>query len=140
MGFSDFLTKPIDRAIFKHTLAKYLPVDEQPADEKHTSSADDIDAKLLKIKIKVIQKLPLYLQNLIHHATTQQWDELKMEAHKLKGLGGGSICFPEITETAGELESDAKEKNQVFTISQQTYVIPSNANFGFRMGCHFAEN
>ena len=87
MGFSDFLTKPIDRAIFKHTLAKYLPVDEQPADEKHTSSADDIDAKLLKIKIKVIQKLPLYLQNLIQHTTTQQWDELKMEAHKLRGWG-----------------------------------------------------
>lgn len=110
MGFTDFLTKPIDRPVFKQTLAKYLPVNEQPVDEKHAPSADDIVAKLHEIKMQVIRKLPTYLQNLIHYAMTQQWDELQMEAHKLKGVGG-SIGFPEITEAASELETAAKEKN-----------------------------
>lgn len=110
MGFTDFLSKPIDRPVFKQTLAKYLPIDQQPVDKKHAASADDVVAKLLAIKLKVIRKLPTYLQNLIHYAMTQQWDELQMEAHKLKGVGG-SIGFPEITEAAAELETAAKEKD-----------------------------
>ena len=116
-GANDYLVKPIDLAKFYETLNRYLPearqtTDSEPeiSDEVHKKSADFYNSSsYLDIVERFKQKLPTIVAELSEAVDSQNWDVVQSKSHDLKGLGG-TLGLHEITDVAGRMNIQVKEK------------------------------
>lgn len=74
----------------------------RPGPELRSEFADDPDMK--EILTMFIQEMPERVGQLRQFWDSRQLENLKRQAHQLKGAGGG-YGYPSISETAGKLEN-----------------------------------
>jgi len=111
-GSNDYITKPINKLDFYYTIYKYLKLSDERA---HISSVekDDIiddDPDIISLKNKFIRGLPEKYKLIKKSFNNNQYDLVKGEVHKLKGLGGSFGC-PEITEICLDIEQSLMKDN-----------------------------
>jgi len=117
-GANDYLVKPINLAKFYETLNKYLAEAEQITgsepditDEVHKKSTDFYQSSsYLDIVERFKQKLPQMVAELSEAVHSQNWDVVQSKSHDLKGLGG-TLGLQEITDVAGRMNIQVKEKD-----------------------------
>ena len=95
-GCNDFLGKPIDRTLLLRTLANYLT---SGGGALHEEEAISIDPELLKT---YIERLLTFYHTLEHQLHEQQWSDVLLIAHNLKG-SGATFGFVALTELGGAL-------------------------------------
>jgi len=107
-GCDDFLTKPIDQAVFYATLQRYLSPGEPrtPAASPPEYLLLD-DPEYLRLKADFMEELPGRLADIRAAAGQQDWSGLQSKTHQLKGIAG-SYGFPEISDITGQIERDIK--------------------------------
>ena len=122
-GCNEFLSKPIDRSQLVRTIATYLgrwKIDTPPVasvgGESPPASNDALvsefvgDPDMAEILGGFVGRLPAQLDAMREAFTTEQSEELRSMAHKLKGAGG-SYGYPSLTEACRRLEEAAKARD-----------------------------
>jgi PAS domain S-box-containing protein len=117
-GANDYLVKPINLVNFYEVLNTYL-TETQEIPEQEGNITDDVQKKsldfynspsYLDIVERFKQKLPQMVAELSEAVQTQNWDLVQSKSHDLKGLGG-TLGLHEITDVAGRMNIQVKEKN-----------------------------
>ena len=117
-GADEYLVKPIDLVKFYDTLNSYLAEAEDIVDPD-PEITKDVDKKskdfynsssYLDIVERFKQKLPKMVEELSVAVLEQNWDLVQSKSHDLKGLGG-TLGLHEITDVAGRMNLQVKEKN-----------------------------
>jgi CheY-like chemotaxis protein/HPt (histidine-containing phosphotransfer) domain-containing protein len=105
-GANDYLVKPIDLSQFYEVLNRYLHNDSNdgdniPADQ---GTFDDYynSPGYLKIVERFRKKLPNIVEELSEAVRKEDWNDVQVKSHDLKGIGG-AVQLPEITEVAGRM-------------------------------------
>jgi len=96
-GFSEYLSKPIQREKLVQVINQYLNIN---------SSIDEIDipqSHLSQLKTDFLHELPCDIKNIKNAYKQQDWSKLKFFAHSLTGTSA-VFEFEEITLLASELE------------------------------------
>lgn len=108
-GANEFLTKPIDVIRFNGVLTNYLKQNlsnnnaaSQKKPENKEKTENNRSEKMIEIVNRFLNDLPRRLQLINESHTNNNWEEVKSESHKLKGLGT-SLGFPEITHICEEI-------------------------------------
>ena len=111
-GADKFLTKPIDVNRFNQTLLKYLKHDNAVIEKKENMEEKKKrkSEKMEKLINRFLDDLPRRLQIIDESNNQQDWQEVKMEAHKLKGLGT-TMGFPEITTICEEINKCCNDEH-----------------------------
>ncbi|MBT8438860.1 MAG: response regulator, partial [Gammaproteobacteria bacterium] len=117
-GADDYLVKPIDLAKFYQTLNKHLDdveeivdMDPEISEDVHKKSNDFYNSSnYLDIVERFKQKLPQMVEELSEAVLSKNWDLVQSKSHDLKGLGG-TLGLHEITDVAGRMNLQVKEKN-----------------------------
>jgi signal transduction histidine kinase/DNA-binding response OmpR family regulator len=99
LGCHDVLAKPIDRRRLHEVLARHL----QPADAADAAQDARLQSVLRRLAARFHASLPDTLATLRQLHAEGRHDELRTEAHRLKGLAG-SLGHPRITALAAPLE------------------------------------
>ena len=100
VGCDDVLAKPIDRPRLHEVLSRYLTVtgvERRPAQQAH------VDAVVQRLSADFRAELPETWAALRDALEAQDWQALRMQAHRVKGLAG-SLGYPEITTLAAPIE------------------------------------
>ena len=104
-GCNDYITKPINKLSFYYIVYKYLKAGDEQAkisrDDKDGIIDDDPD--IINLKNKFILGLPDKYRIIKDSFNNNQYDLVKKEVHKLKGLGGSFGC-QELTDISTEVE------------------------------------
>ena len=104
-GCNDYITKPVNKLNFYYTVYKYLETSDELAsisrDDKDGIIDDDPD--IISLKNKFIGGLPEKYDIIKDAFNNNQYDIVKREVHKLKGLGGSFGC-QELTDISLEIE------------------------------------
>jgi two-component system, sensor histidine kinase and response regulator len=98
-GCTDFLTKPVDWAALYRVIAAHLPAAPDPSALPCTVG----DPALATLTEGFRAGLPATLEQLASAAAAGDWEQVRRQAHQLKGVAG-SLGYPGLTRTAGELE------------------------------------
>jgi len=105
IGANEYLTKPIDRALFHKTVAHYL--ERSPPQDDH---GDRIESRLLvedptfiDLVTSFTSRLPGMVASIQSQFAQRDWIQLSDEVHVLKGVGG-NLGYPRLTEIAKEME------------------------------------
>lgn len=111
-GCDDFLTKPINRKRFTEVLTGYL----HPAESKQdmmpvVSQLLEESPDLADIIEKFISGLPGMIEAIRQAANDSDWDNLKVQIHQLKGVGGG-YGYPELSKLAAKTEFQVLNRNK----------------------------
>jgi signal transduction histidine kinase/CheY-like chemotaxis protein/HPt (histidine-containing phosphotransfer) domain-containing protein len=121
-GADNYVTKPVDVAIFYNILSQYLPEQPQqsatpsehtpheatlieaPPREESTRAADitALDEEMQHMINSFINRLPDTVQEITTYYREKQWRELAVSAHRLKGAGG-AFGFPELSEISEQI-------------------------------------
>lgn len=109
-GFSDFLSKPIDKEKLTDVLIKYLEKNMANNRANIKSELLNDEPDMLDLVKKFVDTLPNYISSLADARQKDNWDVMQTEIHKLKGLGGG-YGYPLITELAMDIEDILKAGN-----------------------------
>jgi PAS domain S-box-containing protein len=113
-GCDGFLTKPIDRARFSATVARYLGADNRVRHEVDespiVSSLLAEEPELADLVAGFIARLPGLIEELAGAHDARDWAALKAKAHDLKAVGGG-YGFPQVTEVAAKIEFEIAKKD-----------------------------
>jgi PAS domain S-box-containing protein len=117
-GANGYLVKPINLVKFYEALNTYLPevreiteLESDITDDVHQKSMDFYNSSsYLDIVERFKQKLPQIVAELTEAVQTQNWDIVQSKSHDLKGLGG-TLGLHEITDVAGRMNIQVKEKD-----------------------------
>jgi CheY-like chemotaxis protein len=113
-GCDGFLTKPIDRARFGATVARYLGADIHASHEAEeppiVSSLLAEEPELADLVAGFVARLPVLIEELGGAHDAQDWAALKAKAHDLKAVGGG-YGFPQVTDVAAKIEFEIAKKD-----------------------------
>jgi signal transduction histidine kinase/CheY-like chemotaxis protein/HPt (histidine-containing phosphotransfer) domain-containing protein len=107
IGCDDVLAKPIDRARLHQVLQRYL----QPAlGGPKTSRQSHVDSVVQRLSAEFVADLPDTQASLAQALSANDWNALRSQAHRIKGLAG-SLGFPRLTMLAApiELQLDAAD-------------------------------
>ncbi len=103
-GCDTYLPKPIHLDAFYQMLVHYLPPrnTETPLFIMPLVSSDD-DPELKQLQAAFSAELPKRLALMRAAYQAENWDDLRSQAHQIKGVGG-SFGMPELTRLAGAME------------------------------------
>lgn len=114
-GCDGFLSKPIDRARFSATVARYLGADtavaQAPEEPPIVSSLLAEEPELADLVAGFVARLPALIEELAGAHDARDWTALKAKAHDLKAVGGG-YGFPQVTEVAAKIEFEIAKKDE----------------------------
>ena len=105
-GCNDFLSKPIDRAAFRSVLQQYLPYSDEEVEVSENRLV--IDDEMMAMFIQRIGEIKEELEAVF---SGQQWEEVRMHAHNIKGFGS-TFGHPELTDI-GKKICDAHDLGHV---------------------------
>ena len=111
-GFSDFISKPINRKELYLLLTKYLKQRKTFESEKTvlTSNLLTDEPELIDLIDKFMTRLPV-MQDAINKAyTDNKVEELSALIHQMKGVGGG-YGYPMLTELCAKIEFQIENKD-----------------------------
>ena len=104
-GCNDFISKPIDTTLLHEVLSKYLTTADGSG--KTVSSTDqalaDVLAENPEITAMFLDSIPDYLADLKTSLKDEDWDELRKQAHTLKG-SASTLMFTDIAQKAEALQ------------------------------------
>ena len=106
-GCDDYIAKPVNKLNFYYTLYKYVETTDLPESDQ---TMIDNDPDIIHLKMKFIDSLPTRLNEINTAFNNKEYDLVKRDIHKLKGLGGSFDC-PELTEVSVEIEISLIENN-----------------------------
>jgi CheY-like chemotaxis protein/HPt (histidine-containing phosphotransfer) domain-containing protein len=117
-GANDYLVKPIDVTQFYEILNRYLAGADAATgagpvtDTADRGKYDDYyhSPGYLKLVERFKQNLPHLVTEISEAVHLQDWDQVQIKSHDLKGIGG-TMGYPELTEVAGRLNIQVKNKN-----------------------------
>ena len=117
-GCTDYLTKPVDRALMLRTIAHYLGSTPGPAPRRGDGLLSEFayDQEMREVLAEFIANLPVHVARLTELLSRQDLDELRRAVHQLKGAGGG-YGFPQITEAAAAAEQRIKAADALDAIT-----------------------
>ncbi len=126
-GCNDFLVKPIDEEQLTRVVEKYLSVVESEtlvaqasvAEQELTDKSEVIVSSLIKkdaakynkFITKFVNYLPTYVDEISEYIKLRNDNELKVVAHKLKGVGG-NMGFEIITDISANFEIAIRQGNR----------------------------
>jgi len=112
LGANEFLVKPIDKMQFYQVLSHYLHSPVTLAATR-VGLEDDVkfDKEFVDLRNRFLGELPARMDHLAALLQQDDWTALKMEIHRLKGIGGG-LGFPEVTELCKQLEAQLNISNE----------------------------
>ncbi len=127
IGCNDFLVKPLDETLLTQVVKKYLSVIEQqnPVSQvaiPQTEISEDSEiiisslikkdaVKYNKFITKFVNYLPTYVDEISEYIKLRNDNELKVVAHKLKGVGG-NMGFEIITDISANFEIAIRQGNR----------------------------
>jgi len=112
-GCNDFLSKPVDRGRFMNVLSEYLAEadsKEEPLSPVVSNLLAD-EPEIGDLVVDFIDKIPAMFAAIHRAVKNRDWENLKAETHRLKGVGGG-YGYPELTEIAGKMGFQIANGNQ----------------------------
>jgi PAS domain S-box-containing protein len=124
-GCNEHLAKPIDRVQLVHSVATFAGrlIDEHVGHEPTSSTACDVpsdddvvvsqyadDPDFATVLAGFMARLEPQLDAMYNAFADQRFDELRRQAHRLRG-SGGSYGFPTLTDAAKILEDAAKAQD-----------------------------
>ena len=111
-GCDDFIQKPISQQKFKDTIVKFLkPVDE--TQENHTPLTSSLlidEPDMIDLIERFVNKLPLYISNIVESSEAGNWDEVSKYSHDLKGTSG-NFGFNELYQLMQDIEFELTKEN-----------------------------
>ena len=112
-GCNDFLAKPIDRQQFVEVLAKHLkPANDVRIDNTPvTSTLLANEPEFVDLVSQFVNALPDILQEIRVTAERNDWDELKVLVHNLKGTSG-NYGYMQLSDLTAKLEFQIINKNR----------------------------
>ena len=112
VGFTDFISKPIDRSDLYSILGKYLKTKEGASNMGSfiTSSLLAEEPDLIDLIDKFIVRVPVMRDDINHAFTANDNDELARIIHQLKGVGGG-YGYPKLTELCANMEEKIESQD-----------------------------
>ena len=113
LGANEFLTKPVDKQGFYLVLEKYL----EGSSQHRIKPVVDYDTELAQLVDNFIESLPEHAENLQTAVEEQNWEQLQLLVHQLKGMGG-SFGFSEITNWSERIESYLKANAIAAVVSE----------------------
>lgn len=104
-GSNDYITKPVNKLNFYYTVYKYLDKgnDQAAISRDDKEGIIDDDPGIISLKNKFILGLPEKYNLIKDGFNNNQYEIVKKEVHKLKGLGGSFGC-QELTDISLEIE------------------------------------
>lgn len=112
-GCDGFLTKPINREHLFHTIYKYLEIDSEIEESSLDLKKNKSRSEKLQVLIKsFVEGIPQRMELIERSRSAKNWQDMKNELHKIKGVGT-SMGYPDITETAANLEYEVARENEV---------------------------
>jgi len=102
-GCDDFLAKPIDRGALFRVLSKYL---EEAPDDMGDDASELEDDEFSALRQAFLGALPGRVAAIREALQGRRWDELRSQAHQLKGVAG-SYGYPALGEAAAVIERGA---------------------------------
>ena len=114
-GANDFLSKPIDVNKFNQVLSKYLKPAEVPNPKEMTPNIIENkqkkrSQKMEKLVNRFLDELPNRIVLINDSKDQENWRDLKMETHKLKGLGT-TMGFPELTKLCSQINDHCNDES-----------------------------
>ncbi len=102
-GCTDFMGKPFDRNNFIDKLAEFLHVPPLFADGAGEKDNEFDEAAYFSLVQKFRAKLPEHVNEMRRAFAAQDWQEIKVCAHRLRGAAR-MYGYPELSKIAGRLE------------------------------------
>ena len=112
-GCDDFLTKPINKDKLFQSIYKNLKIQDKTNDKDEIISTviDKNNTKMRELIIKFVKGLPERMEIIEKFRLEENWNDMRGELHKLKGIGT-SMGYPMITEIAAALEYEVMRENE----------------------------
>ena len=111
-GCDDFIQKPISQQKFKDTVMQFLkPVDE--SQENHTPLTSTLlidEPDMIDLIERFVNKLPLYISNIVKSSEAGNWDEVSKYSHDLKGTSG-NFGYSELYQLMQDIEFELTKEN-----------------------------
>jgi len=123
-GCTEYLTKPVDRALLLRTIAHYLGSRPGgvPPRASGLPSAFAHDQEMREVLVEFVANLPVQVAKLTTLLSQQNLDELRRAIHQLKGAGGG-YGFPQITEAAAAAEKRIKAADALDAVTAHVRLL-----------------
>ena len=112
-GCDDFLTKPINKDKLFQAIYKHLKVQDEQNDKDEITSTliDKYNSQMRDLIIRFVKGLSERMETIEKLRFEENWDNMRLELHKLKGVGT-SMGYPMITETAAALDYEVMRENE----------------------------
>jgi len=111
-GANDYLVKPIDLTLFYEVLNRYLAAAGPETGTADRGKYNDYYSSegYRQLVERFRQNLPHLLAEISEAVHLHDWNQVQIKSHDLKGIGG-TMGYPELTEVAGRLNIQVKNKN-----------------------------
>jgi signal transduction histidine kinase/DNA-binding NarL/FixJ family response regulator len=134
-GCTEYLTKPIDKAMLLKTVANFLPNElkhvapvpdpaeaQTPAIGKRLRSSFASDPDMTEVLAEFVGELPLHVARISELLKAQSMEDLRRAVHQLKGAGGG-YGFAPITKSAASAEHRIKSGDPLTAIAAEVEAL-----------------
>ena len=110
-GADGYLTKPVDLQQFYQVLIKFLKDDKQLRNTGSAYVSDEFsdDPEFQELVQQFVSGLPDMIIKISAAIDKQDWDNVQLLSHNLKGVGG-NYGFPAVSHIAQQLISNTKNK------------------------------
>ncbi|WP_455199849.1 ATP-binding protein [Kaarinaea lacus] len=110
-GADGYLTKPVDLQQFYQVLVKFLRDNKQSHNTGSAYVSDEFsnDPEFQELVRQFAKGLPDMMKKLSNAVEKQDWDNVQLLSHNLKGVGG-NYGFPAVSHIAQQINSNLKNQ------------------------------